>query len=218
MDTEPIEYLLLSYFNEVIWVDKNPAQFTISETFKENGIVRSSTKEEFIHLQDLLVSSLEDINKFLFELILDCNSIDLNFYPKNMITKLFNIKFILMSATLPKLGDLQVLEKDPPSLRSLNSQVPCELEWICLKCLEKQAADRYATAAELVADLDRFLRKEPPLAGAGSLGQKLRRWGRREPVLVAHLGGLLSILLLVQGIFAAHTGRDVEYTLRVCGL
>ncbi len=92
MDTEPIEYLLLSYFNEVIWVDKNPAQFTISETFKENGIVRSSTKEEFIHLQDLLVSSLEDINKFLFELILDCNSIDLNFYPKNMITKLFNIK------------------------------------------------------------------------------------------------------------------------------
>jgi hypothetical protein len=92
MDTESIEYLLLSYFNEVIWVDENPVKFTISETFKENGIVRSSTKEEFIHLQDLLVTSLEDINKFLFEQILDCNSIDLNFYPKNIITKLFNLK------------------------------------------------------------------------------------------------------------------------------
>ena len=134
------------------------------------------------------------------------------------------ILFAVLTGRPPFVGEnpmetiLQVLEKDPPSLRSLNSQVPCELEWICLKCLEKQAADRYATAADLVADLDRFLRKEPPLAGAGSLGQKLRRWGRREPVLVAHLGGLLSILLLVQGIFAAHTGRDVAYHLRVCGL
>jgi hypothetical protein len=92
MDTESIEYLLLSYFNEVIWVDENPVKFTISETFKENGIVRSSTKEEFIHLQDLLVTSLEDINKFLFEQMLDCNSTDINFYPKNIITKLFNIR------------------------------------------------------------------------------------------------------------------------------
>lgn len=92
MDTDPIEYLLLSYFNEVIWVDENPAQFTISETFKENGIVRSSVKKEFFHLQDLLVTSLEDINNFLFEQILDCNSIDINFYPKNIITKLFNIR------------------------------------------------------------------------------------------------------------------------------
>jgi hypothetical protein len=73
-------------------VDENPVKFTISETFKENGIVRSSTKEEFIHLQDLLVTSLEDINKFLFEQMLDCNSTDINFYPKNIITKLFNIR------------------------------------------------------------------------------------------------------------------------------
>lgn len=92
MDKDSIEYLLLSYFTEVIWVDENPAQFTISETFKKNGIVRSSKKEELFHLQDLLVTSLEDINKFLFEQMLDCNSIDLKFYPKNIITKLFNIR------------------------------------------------------------------------------------------------------------------------------
>jgi hypothetical protein len=92
MDTNSIEYLLLSYFNEVIWVDENPAQFTISETYKENGTIKVSTKDEFFHLQDLLITSLEDINKFLFEQMLDCNSTDLNFYPKNIITKLFNIK------------------------------------------------------------------------------------------------------------------------------
>ena len=92
MDTDSIEYLLLSYFSEVIWVDENPVQFTISETYKENGSIKVSTKDEFFHLQDLLVTSLEDINKFLFEQMLDCNSTDINFYPKNFITKLFNIK------------------------------------------------------------------------------------------------------------------------------
>jgi hypothetical protein len=92
MDTDSIEYLLLSYFNEITWVDENPAQFTIFETFKENQIIKVSTKQETFHLQDLLVTSLEDTNKFLFEQMLDCNSIDLNFYPKNFITKLFNIK------------------------------------------------------------------------------------------------------------------------------
>jgi len=92
MDTDSIEYLLLSYFNEVIWVDENPAQFTISETFKENGKIKVSTKEEFFHLQDLLVTSLQDTNKFLFEQTLDCESIDIDFYPKNVITKLLNLK------------------------------------------------------------------------------------------------------------------------------
>jgi hypothetical protein len=92
MDIDSIEYLLSSYFNEVIWVDENPVQFTISETYKENGVIKVSTKDEFFHLQDLLVTSLEDINKFLFEQMLDCNSTDINFYPKNFITKIFNIK------------------------------------------------------------------------------------------------------------------------------
>jgi len=94
MDTDSIEYLLLSYFNEVVWVDENPAQFTIFETFKENGIVKVSTKQETFHLQDLLVTSFEDTNKFLFEQMLDCNSIDINFYPKNIITKIFNLTSI----------------------------------------------------------------------------------------------------------------------------
>lgn len=92
MDIENIEYLLSSYFNEIIWVDENPVKFTIDEIFKENGNIRTSNKVEVYKLQDLLVTSLEDINKFLFEQMLDCNSTNINFYPKNIITKLFNIK------------------------------------------------------------------------------------------------------------------------------
>jgi len=92
METESIEYLLLSYFNEVIWVDENPVEFTISETFKENGNIKTSNKVEVYRLQDLLVTSLEDTNTFLFEIMSDCKTKEINFYPKNIVSKLFNLK------------------------------------------------------------------------------------------------------------------------------
>jgi hypothetical protein len=92
MDIDSIEYLLLSYFNEVIWVDENPVEFTISETFKENGNIKTSNKVEVYQLQDLLVTSLEDTNTFLFELMSDCKTKEINFYPKNIVSKLFNLK------------------------------------------------------------------------------------------------------------------------------
>jgi len=92
METDSIEYLLLSYFNELIWVDQNPVEFTISETFKENGNIRTSNKVEVYQLQDLLVTSLEDTNTFLFELMSDCQPKQLNFYPKNIVSRLFNLK------------------------------------------------------------------------------------------------------------------------------
>lgn len=113
---------------------------------------------------------------------------------------------------------LQVLERDPPSLRSLNAAVPRELEWICLKCLEKRPEDRYPTADALADDLDRFLRQEPPEARAGPIWHRLRRWGRREPVFAAHLLGLSFVLVLIQFIFLGHAGRDVRYHLPICTL
>ena len=39
----------------------------------------------------------------------------------------------------------------------VNKRVPAALQWICLKCLEKDPLRRYPTAAELAADLRRFL-------------------------------------------------------------
>jgi serine/threonine protein kinase len=52
---------------------------------------------------------------------------------------------------------LQVLECDPQSPRQVNPAVPRALEIICMKCLEKEPQHRYASAAELADDLNRFL-------------------------------------------------------------
>ncbi|QDU25555.1 Serine/threonine-protein kinase PknB [Anatilimnocola aggregata] len=133
------------------------------------------------------------------------------------------ILYALLTGRPPFIADgpmevlLQVLEQDPPSLRSLNPAVPPELEWICLKCLEKRPENRYQSATNLAEDLDRFLRQEPLEARAGSWWHRLRRWGRREPVFAAHLMSLAFVLLLAQFIFIGHAGRDWDYHWPICG-
>jgi hypothetical protein len=55
----------------------------------------------------------------------------------------------------------QVRQHDPVPPSQLQPAVPPDLEVICLKCLHKSPADRYAGADELAADLRAFLDGEP---------------------------------------------------------
>src|SRR4029079_3090664 len=113
---------------------------------------------------------------------------------------------------------LQVIEREPQLHSSVVANVPRDLESICLKCLEKNPVHRYASAAELADDLDRFLRHEPPIACQPSTMHRLRRWVRRTPVLAAHLLGLSTPLAIAQLIFALHPHRDIAYHLTFCGM
>lgn len=93
---------------------------------------------------------------------------------------------------------LQVLESEPTLPNRLNPAVPPELERICLRCLEKAPEKRYATAAALADDLDRYLRDEPLEAQPANFAQRFKRWARREPGLASRLGGLLTAAVIVQ--------------------
>ncbi len=51
----------------------------------------------------------------------------------------------------------EIQELDPKSPRTRNPDVPKELERICFKCLAKRRTRRYATARDLIEDLEAFL-------------------------------------------------------------
>jgi eukaryotic-like serine/threonine-protein kinase len=89
---------------------------------------------------------------------------------------------------------VDVLERDPAPPRALRPEIPRELESICLKCLEKAPHDRYNSAATLADELEKFLQGE--VIDATTLIPRLRRWNRREPELVARLGGLGLVALI----------------------
>jgi non-specific serine/threonine protein kinase/serine/threonine-protein kinase len=86
----------------------------------------------------------------------------------------------------------------------LVSQVRGELDWIVMRCLEKDRSRRYETANALAMDLKRHLADEPVLAGPPSAGYRLRKFLRRHrgPVLAASL----VLLALVGGVVGTTVG------------
>ncbi len=82
------------------------------------------------------------------------------------------------------------LGREPELPRRLNPHVPRGLELICLKCLAKSPTGRYASAAALAEDLERFARREPLAVRPPHLGQRLLAWTRRQPALASRLAAL----------------------------
>lgn len=89
----------------------------------------------------------------------------------------------------------QVLSQSPVAVRQLQPAVPKDLETICLKCLHKEPHRRYATAEDLVADLQRFLRREPVLARPIGNAERFARWCKKNPAIASV--SAFAILLLV---------------------
>jgi serine/threonine protein kinase/Flp pilus assembly protein TadD len=78
----------------------------------------------------------------------------------------------------------QVAFEEPRPPRRLNKPIPAELETIVLKAIEKNPAERYATAQELADDLRRFLEDKPIRAKRPTLVQRAAKWRRRHPAVV----------------------------------
>ena len=110
----------------------------------------------------------------------------------------------------------QVLTQQPVPPRRLNAAVPRDLEAVCLKCLQKEPARRYAGAAELAEELRRFKQGRPILARPAGRLERGYRWCRRNPAtaLLLALAALAAGsrlwmqlgLLLALAAFAASSG------------
>jgi tetratricopeptide (TPR) repeat protein len=93
----------------------------------------------------------------------------------------------------------QIAFEEPRAPGRVNRSVPAELETIVLKAMEKNPADRYATAKELADDLRRFLEDRPIRARRPSWRQAARKWARRHQPAVWSAAVVFLVTALVGG-------------------
>ena len=93
----------------------------------------------------------------------------------------------------------------------LAPHVPRDLETICLKCLQKDQRKRYATAAQMADDLERFLVGRRIVARPVSPIERLWKWARRHPSVAALLG------TTVAAVIAALVGTTTMWMRRTTG-
>jgi hypothetical protein len=113
---------------------------------------------------------------------------------------------------------VQSLESEPTMPRMLNPLVPKPLEQVCMRCLERDPADRYASAGEVAKDLDRFLQGQPVHAHPPTAIERLRRFARRAPALSVHLVALAMLLVVTQLRYLTTENLDLGLHLKVEGL
>jgi hypothetical protein len=95
---------------------------------------------------------------------------------------------------------LQVVSDEPVPPTQLQSKTPRDLETVCLKCLRKDPARRYASAAALADDLARFLKGEPIRARPVGALERATKWARRRPAAAALLAVSAFAGLTVVGV------------------
>jgi len=101
----------------------------------------------------------------------------------------------------------------------LTKQVRGELDWIVMKCLEKDRNRRYESASALAADVQRYLNDEPVEACPPSAWYRFRKFARRKKPLfmtasVIAVAFLMAVATLaVSGVLVWQSNQDLRQTL-----
>ncbi len=135
------------------------------------------------------------------------------------------ILFELLAGELPydvrstSVAQAAMIIKDhtPRALGLLQPQYRGDLETIVARAMEKEPARRYQSAADLAADIGRYLRYEPILARPASRAYLVRKFVRRNRtitalstvVLVSLLGGIAGVTMAMRRAMAAKVDADV---------
>jgi hypothetical protein len=94
----------------------------------------------------------------------------------------------------------QVVRQEPVPPRRLVATVPADLQTICVKCLAKEPARRYATAEALADDLRRFCDGRPIVARPVGPLERAAKWARRRPAVAALLVALTLVSAAAGGL------------------
>lgn len=89
----------------------------------------------------------------------------------------------------------KILIEDPVAPAELRSRCPRDLSVICMKMMEKDPERRYASMAEVAAELGRFLEHRPIVAKPPGAWSRAAKWARRHPVTSA--AGSVGLVALV---------------------
>ncbi|MHC4120991.1 MAG: serine/threonine protein kinase, partial [Planctomycetota bacterium] len=118
------------------------------------------------------------------------------------------------STRLAKLGDeaKKLAEDRQIQVATLSKRLRKELEWIPLKAMRKERSERYRSASELGDDIENYLKGAPLIAGPPSTGYKLKKFVRRNRVLVGGIAAVLVVLvagIVVSTVFAVGQSKTM---------
>jgi serine/threonine protein kinase len=99
-------------------------------------------------------------------------------------------------------------------IQNPKSKIDKDLDWIVMRCLEKDRARRYETASGLARDIERHLNQEPVVARPASTLYRIRKFIRRNRVTAAGATAIAVVLVLGvtvstwQAVHARRAGRE----------
>ena len=100
------------------------------------------------------------------------------------------------------------------STNTLAKQLRGDLDWIVLMAIAKEPERRYDSASALAADLERYLKHEPVVAGRPSTSYRLRKFVQRNRVLVSSSAAVLLAILagLVASLLLYRLAAEAQHT------
>lgn len=194
----------------VIHRDLKPGNILVDETghpkILDLGIARLTNVDEQRTRQTDLGQLLGTLAYMSPEqLLADPSQLD----PRTDVYSLGVILFELLAGRLPytisrRLDEAvhTIREEDPTPLSSISHSYRGDIEVIVAKALEKNKMQRYSSAADLAADIQRYLRDEPIVARRPSTLYQLQKFARRQKALVAGVAAVFMVL--IAGIVASN--------------
>lgn len=99
-------------------------------------------------------------------------------------------------STLGHASAQQTRNREQTDSRKLATMFEGDLDWIVMKCLEKDRTRRYESASSLAADIRRYLSDEPVSAGPPGAAYRLRKLYKRNRGLVLAAGAIAAVLVM----------------------